>query len=141
MPLHSLTLNLALSPHRIERGELQVEGISDSLRAALNASFSLGLKLPRPLQVEATATVEADSARGSLAAEIDGALTPLQLRGTLRGKGSAPVVSAVDLRGRVHADSTRLTLDSLLVSLFDGTLTGEATYFFHSRQLADPTAG
>ena len=130
VPLRSLTLNLALSPHRIERGELQVEGISDSLRATLNASFSLGLKLPRPLQVEATATVEADSARGSLAAEIDGALTPLQLRGTLRGKGSAPVVSAVDLRGRVHADSTRLTLDSLLVSLFDGKLTGEATYFF-----------
>ena len=130
VPLHSLTLDLALSPHRIDRGELQVEGISDSLRTALNASFSLGLKLPRPLQVEATATVEADSARGSLAAEIDGALTPLQLRGTLRGKGSAPTISIVELRGDMRANGTRLVLDSILVSLFDGTLTGEATYFF-----------
>ena len=129
VPLRSLTLDLALSPHRIDRGELRAVGISDSLRAALHASFALGLKLPRPLQVDAEATVEADSARGALAAEINGALTPLQLRGTLRGEGSAPVVSAVDLRGRVRADSTRLTLDSLLVSLFDGTLTGEATYF------------
>ena len=86
--------------------------------------------MPQPLLVEAKATVEADSARGSLEAEIDGALTPLQLRGTLRGEGSAPVVSAVGLRGHVRADSTSLVLDSLLVSLFDGTLTGEATYFF-----------
>ena len=130
VPLHSLTLDLALSPHRIDRGEIRAVGNSDSLRADLHASFSLGLKLPRPLQVEATATVEADSARGSLAAEIGGALTPLQLRGTLRGKGSAPAVSAVELRGDMRANSTRLVLDSLLVSLFDGTLTGEATYFF-----------
>ena len=129
VPLRSLTLELALSPHRIDRGEVRAVGISDSLRAALHASFSLGLKLPRPLQVDAEATVEADSARGSLAAEIDGALTPLQLRGTLRGEGSAPAISAVDLRGRVRADSTRLVLDSLLVSLFDGTLTGAAIYF------------
>ena len=129
VPLRSLTLDLELSPHRIDRGELQAVGLSDSLRAALQASFTLGLKLPRPLQVAAAATVEADSTRGSLAAEIDGALTPLQLHGTLRGKGSAPAVSAVDLRGRVQADSTRFVLDSLLVSLFDGTLTGGATYF------------
>ena len=130
VPLSSLTLDLALSPHRIDRGEVRVEGISDSLKAVLDASFTLGLKLPQPLQVDAKATVEADSARGSLEAEIDGALTPLQLRGTLRGEGSAPVVSAVELRGSVRADSTSLALDSLLVSLFDGILTGEATYFF-----------
>ena len=129
VPLRSLTLDLALSPHRIDRGELQAEGLSDSLRAALQASFTLGLKLPRPLQVAAEATVEADSARGVLEAELGGALTPLQLRGTLTGKGRAPAVSAVDLQGRVQADSTRLVLDSLLVSLFDGTLTGGATYF------------
>ena len=129
VPLRSLTLDLALSPHRIDRGELQAEGLGDSLRAALQASFALGLKLPRPLQVAAEATVQADSARGALAAEIGGALTPLQLRGTFRGEGRAPAVSAVDLRGRVQADSTRLVLDSLLVSLFDGTLTGGATYF------------
>ena len=130
VPLRSLTLDLALSPHRIERGDLQVVGASDSLRAALNASFSLGLKLPRPLQVEATATVEADSARGSLAAEIGGALTPLQLHGTLSGKGSAPTISTVELQGDLRANGIRLVLDSLLVSLFDGKLTGEATYFF-----------
>jgi len=130
VPLRSLTLDLALSPHRIDRGEIQAVGAGDSLRSDLHASFALGLKLPRPLQVDATATVETDSARGSLAAEIDGALTPLQLRGTLRGKGSAPAVSAVDLRGDIRANGTRLVVDSLLVSLFDGTLTGEATYFF-----------
>ncbi len=130
VPLRSLTLDLALSPHRIDRGEIRAVGASDSIRTDLHASFALGLKLPRPLQVNTTATVEADSARGSLAAEIDGALTPLQLRGTLRGKGSAPVISAVDLRGDMRANSTRLVVDSLLVSLFDGTLTGEATYFF-----------
>ena len=130
VPLRSLTLDLVLSPHRIDRGELRAVGAGDSLRSDLHASFVLGLKLPRPLQVDATATVEADSARGSLAAEIDGALTPLQLRGTLRGKGSAPAVSAVDLRGDIRANGTRLVVDSLLVSLFDGTLTGEATYFF-----------
>ncbi len=130
VPLRSLTLDLALSPHRIDRGEIRAVGAGDSLRSDLHASFALGLKLPRPLQVNATATVEADSARGSLAAEIDGALTPLQLRGTLKGKGSAPTISAVDLRGDMRANSTRLVLDSLLVSLFDGTLTGEATYFF-----------
>ena len=130
VPLRSLTLDLALSPHRIDRGEVRAVGAGDSLRAALHASFALGLKLPRPLQVNATATVETDSARGSLAAEIDGAVTPLQLRGTLRGKGSAPIVSAVDLRGDMRANSARLVVDSLLVSLFDGTLTGEATYFF-----------
>ena len=130
VPLHSLMLNLALSPHRIDRGEIRAVGAGDSLRSDLHASFSLGLKLPRPLQMEATATVETDSARGSLAAEIDGAVTPLQLRGTLRGTGSAPAVSAVDLRGDMRANSTRLVVDSLLVSLFDGTLTGEATYFF-----------
>ena len=129
VPLRSLTLNLALSPHRIDRGEVRAVGASDSIRTDLHASFALGLKLPRPLQMEATATVEADSSRGSLEAEIDGALTPLQLRGTLRGKGSTPAVSAVDLQGYVRANSARLTLDSLLVSLFDGTLTGEATYF------------
>ena len=130
VPLRSLTLDLALSPHRIDRGEIRAVGAGDSLRSDLHASFALGLKLPRPLQVDATATVEADSARGSLAAEIDGALTPLQLRGTLKGKGSAPTISAVDLRGDMRANSTRLVVDSLLVSLFDGTLTGEATYFF-----------
>ena len=99
VPLRSLTLDLALSPHRIDHGEVRAVGTSDSLRAALHASFTLGLKLPRPLQMDATATVEADSARASLEAEIDGAVTPLQLRGTLRGQGSAPAVSAVDLRG------------------------------------------
>ena len=130
VPLRSLTLDLALSPHRIDRGEVRAVGAGDSLRSDLHASFALGLKLPRPLQVNATATVEADSSRGSLAAEIDGALTPLQLRGTLKGKGSAPTISAVDLRGDMRANSTRLVVDSLLVSLFDGTLTGEATYFF-----------
>ncbi|MDE2733259.1 MAG: translocation/assembly module TamB domain-containing protein [Gemmatimonadota bacterium] len=130
VPLRSLTLDLALSPHRIDRGEIRAVGAGDSLRSDLHASFSLGMKLPRPLQMDATATVETDSARGSLAAEIDGALTPLQLRGTLRGKGSAPTTSAVDLRGDMRANSTRLVVDSLLVSLFDGTLTGEATYFF-----------
>ena len=130
VPLRSLTLDLALSPHRIDHGEVRAVGTSDSLRAALHASFTLGLKLPRPLQMDATATVEADSARASLEAEIDGAVTPLQLRGTLRGKGSAPAVSAVDLRGDMRANGTRLVLDSLLVSLFDGTLTGDATYFF-----------
>ena len=130
VPLRSLTLDLALSPHRIDRGEVRAVGASDSLRAELHATFALGLKLPRPLQMDATATVETDSARGSLAAEIDGALTPLQLRGTLRGQGSAPMVSAVDLRGDMRVNSTRLVVDSLLVSLFDGTLTGEATYFF-----------
>ena len=130
VPLRSLTLDLALSPHHIDRGEVRALSLIDSLRAELHASFSLGLKLPRPLQLDATATVETDSARGSLAAEIDGALTPLQLRGTLRGKGSAPAVSAVDLRGDMRTNSTRLVVDSLRVSLFDGTLTGEATYFF-----------
>ncbi len=130
VPLRSLTLELALSPHRIDRGELRAVGASDSLRAALQASFALGLKLPRPLQMDATATVETDSVRGSLAAEIVGAVTPLQLHGTLRGKGSAPAVSAVELRGDMRTNGTRLVLDSLLVSLFDGTLTGEATYFF-----------
>ncbi len=130
VPLRSLTLDLALSPHRIDRGEVRAVGASDSIRTNLHASFALGLKLPRPLQVDATATVESDSARGSLAAEIDGAVTPLQLRGTLRGKGSAPAISAVDLRGDMRANSARLVVDSLLVSLFDGTLTGEATYFF-----------
>jgi len=130
VPLHSLTLDLALSPHRIDRGEIRAVGAGDSLRSDLHTSFTLGLKLPRPLQMEATATAETDSARGSLAAEIDGALTPLQLRGTLRGKGSAPTISAVDLRGDMRANSTRLLVDSLLVSLFNGTLTGEATYFF-----------
>ena len=130
VPLRSLTLDLALSPHRIDRGEIRAVGTGDSLRSDLHASFALGLKLPRPLQMEATATVEADSARGSLAAEIVGAVTPLQLRGTLRGTGSAPVVSAVDLQGDMRANGTRLVVDSLLVSLFDGTLTGEATYFF-----------
>ena len=129
VPLRSLTLDLALSPHRIDRGEIRAVGASDSLRSDLHASFALGLKLPRPLQVAATATVESDSARGSLAAQIDGALTPLQLRGTLRGEGSAPTVSAVDLRGDMRANSTRIVVDSLLVSLFDGTLTGEVTYF------------
>ena len=130
VPLRSLTLDLALSPHRIDRGEVRAVGAIDSLRSDLHASFALGLKLPRPLQMEATATAETDSARGSLAAEIDGAVTPLQLRGTLRGKGSAPMISAVDLRGDMRTNSTRLVVDSLLVSLFDGTLTGEATYFF-----------
>lgn len=130
VPLRSLTLDLALSPHRIDRGEIRAVGAGDSIRTNLHASFALGLKLPRPLQVNATATVATDSARGSLAAEIDGALTPLQLRGTLKGQGSAPTISAVALRGDMRANSTRLVLDSLLVSLFDGTLTGEATYFF-----------
>ena len=130
VPLRSLTLNLALSPHRIDRGEVRAVGASDSIRTNLHASFALGLKLPRPLQVDATATVESDSVRGSLAAEIDGALTPLQLHGTLSGKGSAPAVAAVDLRGDMRVNGTRLVVDSLLVSLFDGTLTGEATYFF-----------
>ena len=130
VPLRSLTLDLALSPHRIDRGEIRAVGTGDSLRSDLHASFVLGLKLPRPLQMDATATVETDSVRGSLAAEIDGAVTPLQLRGTLRGTGSAPVVSAVDLRGDIRANGTRLVVDSLLVSLFDGTLAGEATYFF-----------
>ena len=129
VPLRSLTLDLALSPHRIDHGEIRAVGASDSLRSDLDASFSLGLQLPRPLQVDATATVETDSARGSLAAEIDGALTPLQLRGTLKGEGSAPTISAVDLRGDMRANSTRIVVDSLLVSLFDGTLTGEVTYF------------
>ena len=129
VPLRSLTLDLALSPHRIDRGEIRALSLNDSLKAALHASFSLGLKLPRPLQVDAEATVEADSAQGSLEAEIGGALTPLQLHGTIRGKGSTPAISAVDLRGYVRANSTRLVLDSLLVSLFDGTLTGGATYF------------
>ena len=127
--LRSLTLDLALSPHRIDRGEVRAVGASDSIRTNLHASFALGLKLPRPLQVDAKATVETDSARGSLTAEIDGALTPLQLRGTLKGEGSAPAVPAVDLQGLVRANSTRLVVDSLLVSLFDGTLTGEVTYF------------
>ena len=127
--LRSLTLDLALSPHRINRGEVRAVGASDSIRTNLHASFALGLKLPRPLQVDATATVATDSARGSLTAEIDGALTPLQLRGTLKGEGSAPAVSAVDLQGLVRANSTRLVVDSLLVSLFDGTLTGEVIYF------------
>ncbi|MDE2703605.1 MAG: hypothetical protein OXI35_00950, partial [Gemmatimonadota bacterium] len=130
VPLRSLTLDLALSPRRIDRGEVRAVGASDSLRSDLHASFDLGLKLPRPLQVDATATVESDSAQGSLAAEIVGAVTPLQLHGTLRGKGSAPAVSAVDLQGDMRVNGTRLVLDSLLVSLFDGTLTGEATYFF-----------
>ena len=130
VPLRSLTLDLALSPHRIDRGEIRAVGAGDSLRSDLHASFALGLKLPRPLQMDATATVATDSSRGSLKAEIDGALTPLQLRGTLRGKGSAPTISAVDLRGDLRANSTRLVVDSLLVSLFDGNLTGEATYFF-----------
>ena len=130
VPLRSLTLDLALSPHRIDRGEIRAVGAGDSVRSDLHASFALGLKLPRPLQVDAKATVSTDSARGSLAAEIDGALTPLQLRGTLKGEGSAPTISAVDLRGDVRANGTRLVVDSLLVSLFDGTLTGEATYFF-----------
>ena len=130
VPLRSLTLELALSPHRIDRGEVRAVGISDSLRADLHTSFSLGLKLPRPLQMDAAATVEADSVQGSLAAEIGGALTPLQLRGTLTGQGNAAAVSAVDLRGDMRVNGTRLVLDSLLVSLFDGTLTGEATYFF-----------
>ena len=130
VPLRSLTLDLALSSHRIDRGEVRAVGASDSLRSDLHASFALGLQLPRPLQVDATATVETDSARGSLAAEIDGALTPLQLRGTLTGRGSTPTISAVDLRGDMRANGTRLVVDSLLVSLFDGTLTGEATYFF-----------
>ncbi|MDE2810621.1 MAG: translocation/assembly module TamB domain-containing protein, partial [Gemmatimonadota bacterium] len=130
VPLRSLTLDLALSPHRIDRGEIRAVGAGDSLRSDLHASFALGLQLPRPLQMEATATVETDSARGSLAAKIDGALTPLQLRGMLRGQGSAPMISAVDLRGDMRANSTRIVVDSLLVSLFDGTLTGEATYFF-----------
>ncbi len=130
VPLRSLTLDLALSPHRIDRGEIRAVGAGDSLRSDLHASFALGLKLPRPLQMDATATVETDSARGSLKAEIDGAVTPLQLHGTLRGTGSAPMISAVDLRGDLRANSTRLVVDSLLVSLFDGTLTGEATYFF-----------
>ena len=129
VPLRSLTLDLALSPHRIDRGEIRAVGAGDSIRTDLHASFALGMKLPRPLQVEATATVEADSARGSLAAEIDGALTPLQLRGTLKGEGSAPTISAVDLRGDMRANSTRIVVDSLLVSLFDGNLTGEVTYF------------
>ena len=129
VPLRSLTLDLTLSPHHINRGEVRAVGASDSIRTNLYASFSLGLKLPRPLQMEATATVETDSARGSLGAEIDGALTPLQLRGTLRGKGSAPTISAVDLRGDMRANGTRLVVDSLIVSLFDGTLTGEVTYF------------
>ena len=129
VPLRSLTLNLALSPHRIDHGEVRAVGASDSIRTDLHASFDLGLKLPRPLQVDATATVETDSARGSLEAEIDGALTPLQLRGTLKGTGSAPAISAVDLRGDMRANSTRIVVDSLLVSLFDGTLTGEVTYF------------
>ena len=130
VPLRSLTLNLALSPHRIDRGEIRAVGAGDSLRSDLHASFALGLKLPRPLQVNATATVATDSARGSLAAEIKGALTPLQLHGTLKGMGSAPTISAVDLQGDMRTNSTRLVVDSLLVSLFDGTLTGEATYFF-----------
>lgn len=130
VPLRSLTLDLALSPHRIDRGEIRAVGVSDSIRTDLHASFALGLKLPRPLQVDAEATVEADSAQGFLAAEIDGALTPLQLRGTLKGEGSASAVSAVDLQGDMQVNSTRLVVDSLLVSLFDGTLTGEATYFF-----------
>ena len=130
VPLRSLTLDLALSPHRIDRGEIRAVGAGDSLRSDLHASFALGLKLPRPLQMDATATVETDSSRGSLKAEIDGAVTPLQLRGTLKGTGSAPTISAVDLRGDMRANGTRLVVDSLLVSLFDGTLTGEATYFF-----------
>ena len=130
VPLRSLTLDLALSPHRIDRGEIRAVGAGDSVRSDLHASFALGLKLPRPLQVDAKATVSTDSARGSLSADIDGALTPLQLRGTLKGEGSAPTISAVDLRGDVRANGTRLVVDSLLVSLFDGTLTGEATYFF-----------
>ena len=130
VPLRSLTLNLALSPHRIDRGEIRAVGAGDSLRSDLHTSFALGLKLPRPLQVDVTATVATDSARGSLAAEIEGALTPLLLQGSLRGTGSAPTISAVDLQGLVRANSTRLVMDSLLVSLFDGTLTGEATYFF-----------
>ena len=129
VPLRSLTLDLALSPHRIDRGEVRAVGASDSIRTDLHASFALGLKLPRPLQVEAKATVEADSVRGSLEAEIDGAVTPLQLRGTLRGEGSVPAVSTVDLQGCVRANSTRIVVDSLLVSLFDGILTGEVTYF------------
>lgn len=141
VPLRSLTLELALSPHRINRGEVRALSLSDSLRAALQASFSLGLKRPRPLQMTAAATVEADFAQGSLEAEIGGALTPLQLRGTLRGKGSAPAISAVDLRGRVRANSTRLSLDSLLVSLFDGTLTGDATYFFTQDSLQTQLRG
>ena len=130
VPLRSLTLDLALSPHRIDRGEVRAVGAIDSLRSDLHASFALGLKLPRPLQMEATATAETDSARGFLEADIDGALTPLQLHGTLRGQGNAPMVSAVNLRGDMRVNGTRLVLDSLLVSLFDGTLTGEATYFF-----------
>ncbi len=130
LALRSLTLNLALSPHRIDRGQMQAVGAGDSMSTDLQASFALGLQLPRPLQIDATATVATDSARGALAVEIDGALTPLQLRGTLRGQGSAPLVAAVDLRGQMRVNSTRLVLDSLLVSLFDGTLTGETTYFF-----------
>ncbi len=141
VPLHSLTLDLALSPHRIDRGEVRAVGRGDSLRTALQASFALGLKLPRPLQVNAEATVETDSARGFLAAKIDGAVTPLQLRGTLRGKGSAPTVSAVELQGDMRANGTRLVVDSLLVSLFDGTLTGEATYFFSHDSLQTQLRG
>ena len=129
VPLRSLTLDLALSPHRIDRGEVRAVGASDSIRTDLHTSFALGLKLPRPLQMDATATVETDSSRGFLKAEIVGAVTPLQLRGALKGKGSAPAVSAVDLQGLMRANSTRIVVDSLLVSLFDGNLTGEATYF------------
>ena len=143
LPLHFLTLDLVLSPRRINRGKIAAVGGSDSLQATLDASFSLGLTSPQPLQVAAKATVAADSLQGHLAAEIDGALTPLQLRGTLSGEGRIPALDAFALQGQIHADSTRFHLDSLLVSLLSGTLTGHVTYFLphHSLQTELQGAG
>ena len=130
-PLDSLKLDLMLSTQRIDIGRIEAWGERDSVKVGVKGSFELGLALPRPLSamVVATAAAPADSLRGHLEAAFEGALEPLQLSGMLNGRGSVPVLADIDLRGVLSTDGTRLVLDSLLVSLLDGELTGQLAYF------------
>lgn len=130
-----MRLELDLSPHWVSNGILDVWSVSDGLSVETRISFVLGLMSPQPLQVAASAGVRADSLEGGLLVELDGALAPLRLAGTLTGEGNLPALSEVSLQGLLYTDGERFALDSLVVALLGGELSGHASYAADSLEL------
>ena len=132
--LRSLKLELMLSAQRVDIGVVEAAGGDDGLSYGAQASFALGLALPRPLQLAVETTIDgpADSLQGVVDLTIEGAVEPLRLSGQVTGRGRSSVVGESALQGDLHIDGDRLELDDLLVELLDGQLTGRASYFIHS---------
>ena len=130
--LRSLKLDLMLSAHRVDIGVIEAVGGSDSSAYEARASFSLGLALPRSVQLSVEAAVAglADSLQGTLDLTVAGSIEPLQLVGQLSGAGRLPTVADVTLQGTLHSNGDRIDFDDLQVALLDGELMGQASYFF-----------